>query len=242
MGGSERINREAYAEAEVINEYEHRAFDRLFPQEVKVIDRYFSAEGKVLDIGCGTGRTTSCLTERGMDVVGIDMSPEMVESASTLFPEIEFYTGDAGHLPFEDETFRSILFSYNGLDYLSPTERRQDALSEMYRVLKPGGVVAFSSHNLWYHLPALLTDQNRIKKFYLENGNHRRLFQPYKIDGWKADLPTYISNPVTQWRQLREAGFSLQAIVGKREHLLKYFETMPHYVARKEMTTTGPPN
>jgi hypothetical protein len=93
----------------------------------------------------------------------------------------------------------------------------------------------FSSVNSWYTLPALLLgDVSKLRERYLDHGNLRRLFQPYKlVDNLVGEVRMYQSNPLKQRHQLREAGFELLAIVGKRESVARLFEAKPHYVVRK---------
>lgn len=205
----------------------------LFPQEAYIIDRYFTDGGSVLDVGCGAGRTTRQLADRGFDVVGIDVSDSIIEVARQNVSDVELAVADAAALPFPDDAFDHVLFSYNGLDYLYPAGARRRALSEIHRVLEPGGVFAFSSHNSWYRFPAVFIDQQYLWKYYLGWSNGRRLFQPYKLDDARhATKRTYFSNPLHQRRQLRRHEFEMEAIVGKRTWPLSLFEFMAHYIAR----------
>lgn len=61
-----------------------------------------SLTGRVVDAGCGPGHWTQLLYESGVDVVGIDMVEEFVESAKERFPSTPFEVGDFASLPFED--------------------------------------------------------------------------------------------------------------------------------------------
>lgn len=205
----------------------------LFPQEEKVIERYFDDSGSVLDLGCGAGRTTKQLDSRGFDVIGIDVSDLTIASAQQQVPNVELAVSDATDLPFMDNTFEHALFSYNGLDYLYPESARRRALNEVHRVLEPGGVFVFSSHNAWYRFSAVFLDHEHLMEYYLGQPNGRRLFQHYKLDvAPHATKKTYFSNPLHQRTQLRRHGFELEAIIGKREGPLRFFEFMTHYVAR----------
>lgn len=225
-------NIDRFSSDELISQYTERATAGLFTEERRAIDRYFTADGaRVLDLGCGVGRTTRPLAERGFDVVGVDLSEEMVAAARRLTPEIEFRVDDATDLDAGDDTFDYALFSHNGLDYVHPEPKRLQALREIRRVLKPDGIFVFSTHNAWYRIPALARDREFLETFYLNSVNLRRLFDRYKIDVGEADLHTYVSNPIRQRRQLRRCGYDPLELIGKRAGWAKYFEAMLYFAA-----------
>lgn len=227
-------NIDRFSSDDLLQLYTERVSAGLFGVEEKAIDEYFTeSNAEVLDVGCGAGRTTEPLYQRGFDVVGIDLSEEMVQKARALFPEIEFRVGDATDLEFATGRFDYVLFSHNGIDYIHPESKRLQALSELRRVMNPGGVLVFSTHNTWYRFPALVTDHEFLRTFYLNRKNLRRLFDRYKVDVREADLHTYMSNPLKQRRQLRDCGFTEIELVGKREGPTKYIEAMLYYAARK---------
>lgn len=229
-----QTNIESFSSQRSLNHYSDRATVGLFPHEREAIDRYFDKpDARVLDVGCGTGRTTYPLYEMGYDVIGIDVSDEMVDRAAELFPEIPFRVGDATDLDFGTDRFDYALFSHNGLDYVHPESARVTALRELGRVLKPDGLLVFSTHNGWYRYPAFFFDRQFLRTFYLNEGNFKRLFRRYKIDvlGSKP-LWTYLSDPIRQRRQLRRCGFDPVELIGKRDSFLKLFEAMLYYVAR----------
>ncbi len=88
-----------------------------------------------LDIGCGEGRLARDLTKRGHHVVGVDVSPTMIEAARAQSPELEFVEADAADLPFEDGSadLAIAFMSLMGFDDMN------GAVAEAARVLEPGG-------------------------------------------------------------------------------------------------------
>lgn len=217
-----------------VDHYDDLVDEGLFAAERKIVDRFYRSGDSVLDVGCGAGRTTSELHDRGFDVVGLDTSEPLVARARERFPDIEFRVGDAVDLDDAGDSYDQVLFSYNGICCLNPEDRRLEALREFRRVLKPGGLLAFSSRNTWYRFPAALLDHDYLSRFYLTAENARRFFDPYKVDRDEDGDPfeIYFATPWRQRRQLRDCDLEPVDIVGEREGLARLFETMPYYVAR----------
>ena len=97
------------------------------------------AGGDVADVGCGTGATTAILTEAGVDAVGIDLSPNMIEQARRLNPALTFHVGAMAALPFDDGALAGVCAWYSIIHV--PDEQLPQVFSEFARVLRPGGYV-----------------------------------------------------------------------------------------------------
>jgi SAM-dependent methyltransferase len=96
-----------------------------------------SSQSKILDIGCGTGHHVSYLGAKGLDVLGIDISPSMIEKAKTNFPDYKFNVGDAlnNHL-FESNSFTHILCMYFTIYYFKD---KAQFFNNCFKWLMPGG-------------------------------------------------------------------------------------------------------
>ena len=102
---------------------------------------------RVLDVGCGPGvAVTTYASARDAQVEGLDYAENMVafaqERALKEFPDlsVKFHHGSVTDLPFDDSTF-DVVTSSRCLMALLDWERQKQALDEIARVLKPGGVL-----------------------------------------------------------------------------------------------------
>jgi len=117
----------------------NKAIDRLQSRTWSQTLNYCSLSqgARVLDVGCGTGRWVRRLEEHGLSVVGIDQSSEMLSLArkrGTLSP---MASCEVQNLPFRDESFECVS-AVTVIQHIPPQEQVR-ALSEMVRVLRPGG-------------------------------------------------------------------------------------------------------
>jgi demethylmenaquinone methyltransferase / 2-methoxy-6-polyprenyl-1,4-benzoquinol methylase len=90
---------------------------------------------RILDIAAGTGTSSIALGRSGATVVALDFSAGMVAEGRKRHPNLEFIEGNAEKLPFGDNEFDAVTISFGLRNVNNP----KAALSEMYRVLKPGG-------------------------------------------------------------------------------------------------------
>src|SRR6266568_772310 len=125
----------------IFHELEHKPLDR------ELLDR-FAAEvhdlGPVCDMGCGPGHIAHYLHSRGVNVLGIDLSPRMVEQARQLTSGIEFQEGNMSSLNVDDEAWAGIAAFYSIIHI--PREEVTQVLREFRRVLQPNGLLLLAFH------------------------------------------------------------------------------------------------
>ena len=92
---------------------------------------------RVADVGCGPGRVAAFMAERGLDVVGVDVSPAMLAVARTAHPHIKFEEGQLDALPIEAGELPGAVCWYSII--YTPPDRLAEAFRELTRVLIPGG-------------------------------------------------------------------------------------------------------
>jgi SAM-dependent methyltransferase len=117
------------------------------PLDRELLDRFaerLRGQGVVCDMGCGPGQIGRYLADRGLPVVGVDLSPGMVARAAALNPGISFRVGDMGALDEPDGVWAGITAFYS-IIHVPPAEVVA-ALTEMRRVLQPGGLLLLAFH------------------------------------------------------------------------------------------------
>jgi SAM-dependent methyltransferase len=192
----------------------------------------------MLDLGVGTGRTGWTFAPLVRRYVGVDYSQRMIAAArKNLGDEVELTVGDARDLTGIAGEFDFVLFSFNGIDAVSPEDRLQ-VLDAVRSKLRPEGLFLFSTHSLGtlpfdtarplsarlggsslYRLYAKLQSPlyaRRIKRI-----NSGLDLAAARDRGW-AVVPTmahnfrlrdYYVDPEFQVRQLREHGFEVEAVL-----------------------------
>jgi len=112
---------------------------KIWPEVIDFVD-YIS--GRILDLGCGNGNLTAYIKNKGLNVIGVDVSQELLNIAKKKC-KAEFIKADMTKLPFNNDYFDNILVIAS-FHHLEDNESRIKALNEIKRVLKPSGHVLMS--------------------------------------------------------------------------------------------------
>ena len=111
-------------------------------------------QGTVLDVACGTGDMVLELQKHGCTVTGVDLSEEMLSIAKRKVENGKWKVADAEHLPFPDDSFDAVTCAFGVRNFV----HLEQGLSEMLRVLKPGGRMVI--------LELATPDSKLIRPFY----------------------------------------------------------------------------
>lgn len=112
------------------------------PLDLAMIDAFAKAvttadEPQVLDAGCGAGRLSRYLAERGCLVQGVDLSSSMIANARREHQDLPFTVGSLADLPYPDERFAGVMLWYSIIH--TPPAGQARLFAEAARVLRPGG-------------------------------------------------------------------------------------------------------
>jgi SAM-dependent methyltransferase len=192
----------------------------------------------MLDLGVGTGRTGWTFAPLVRRYVGLDYSPRMIEAARRNLGEkgVELMIGDAADLSAVQGEFDFVLFSFNGIDAVSPADRLR-VLDGVRSKLRPDGRFLFSTHSLGTlpfdtrrPLSARFGD-SRLYRLYAMIEAPRYAYRIRRINegldleaarrrGWDV-IPSmahnfrirdYYVDPEFQVGQLAEHGFEVEAV------------------------------
>lgn len=113
-----------------------KKFKLLVDKRYRLICKYFKKGGTILDAGCGFGEWVSILNTMDFRVSGLDYSEELIGRLKITYPSNEWIQGRIEKIPLGDSTCDGII-SWGVIEHNEDGPR--EALSEFFRVLKPGG-------------------------------------------------------------------------------------------------------
>ena len=237
-------NDSVYRSPRVIDRYKQAALAGLTAPEKYCLSQVpFSSRHSILDIGVGTGRTTGPLSKMFEQYIGIDYSENMIAAAKLSHPNADLRAMDARRLEFTQQ-FDCVMFSFNGIDYVTYSER-QSIFRMITNVVRSEGYFIYSTHNLqnkrvasW--LKYLLVKElfqpwrsflkprkirpiaNRLINFWRQSGNQNQPFAYVNDHGDEFALSTTYVNIPEEIKLLEQHGFTVVATIGNTKQIAEY--------------------
>ena len=143
-------------------------------RRVQMLTSHLHAGDNVLELGCGVGYFTRELARTGASITAVDISPELLQAAREYCsaPNVTFEIQNAYDLTYADGQFTSVVGS-SVLHHLEITE----ALRQIYRVLKPGGLICFTEPNMLNPQIALQKNVPVIKRHLGDSPDETAFFR-----------------------------------------------------------------
>jgi ubiquinone/menaquinone biosynthesis C-methylase UbiE len=168
-----------------------------------VLELFDRRGGRFLDAGCGTGDFIPDLLARGEQVVALDFSADMIQQAKARVggladsSHLQFAVGDVTNLQLEPNSFDAII-AVGLVEYLSDVK---GALAQMYKVLKPGGILIVTVPSIASPFMAYETLVPKIKRVVKRALALFGLWKPERVFLHRHFLPWHLD-----W-QMRQVGF-----------------------------------
>jgi SAM-dependent methyltransferase len=166
----------------------------------QILKNQFTNQMRILDAGCGGGRNLVYFLRNGFNVFGIDQNREAIEHvrdlAKSLAPELpaeNFRLAQVEEMPFDDEVFDAVISS--AVLHFADSERHFNRmLDEIWRVLKPGGL-------LFVRLASSIGIEDKIKliegrRYWLPDGSERFLVDEEFLLAAIARLNGVLAEPI----------------------------------------------
>lgn len=137
---------------------------------------------KLLDAGCGTGWFSKKAVERGATVTSMDLGENLLAEVAKKCNS-ERVVGSILEMPFEDNTFDYVISS----EVIEHVPEPYKAIREIYRVLKPGGVMVLSTPNKFWKWTLWIANTFKLRPYQgLENwSSYSTLKREVKLTGFK---------------------------------------------------------
>ncbi|HIH31555.1 TPA: class I SAM-dependent methyltransferase [Candidatus Woesearchaeota archaeon] len=116
---------------------------------------------KILEIGCGAGSICAYLNSRGFNIIGTDVSKELLDYAKRNHKGCKFFKMSGDKLRFKDEYFDAVL-SFDVLEHIPNVKKH---LLEVKRVLRPNGHYLFQTPNKLTNLPYCIMKDRSFTKW-----------------------------------------------------------------------------
>lgn len=184
----------------------------------------------VLDVATGTGNVALVAAERGATATGSDLTPELFDTARRRAVDrgldVEWVTADAEDLPFETDSFDSVLSTF-GVQF---APRHEAAAAELLRVCRPGGAIGLANWTPTSNVGELFTIMGRYMPKPPE------YVSPPPLWGSEEHLRMLFAGHELAY-ETRTTPFRF----GSADHFVSFFETCygPTLKAREKLTAAG---
>jgi ubiquinone/menaquinone biosynthesis C-methylase UbiE len=197
----------------ISNELQHKPLDR------ELLDRFAAAvagRGDICDMGCGPGHVARYLRNAGATVFGLDLSPQMLQEARKVSPDISFREGNMLALDLQNGSLAGIAAFYAIVNI--PHKSLPTVFREMARVLQPGGVLLLA-----FHLGDEAIHENELW-------------------GQQISMDFFLFQTSAIRHELEKAGLAIEEIIEREPYAPEVeYQSRRAYIFARKPSTAGPP-
>lgn len=179
------------------------------PVNLAWVRDYLEPTARILDYGCGYGRVMGLLAEQGYgDLLGVDFSDRMLEKARALWPQFAFQAILPARVPVADGAFDAVML-FAVLTCIPEDGDQRALLDELWRILRPGGIVYLSDY--W-----LQSDPRNLAR-YAEFQERYRTFGVFEVSPGVAvrhHSRPWIETLLGRWELLQKADIQVVTMNG----------------------------
>lgn len=203
--------------------YNFRHWSRFRPELEALANRW--QPGRLINIGCAHGPDFLPFKE-GFDLYGVDFSAEMLKFARKYAQKFSFRVNltisDVVELPYTSQTFDWAI-SIATYHHLRDDSARKSALSELERVLKPGGEAFITVWNRWH------------RRFWFKD---KEVMMPWQMKGKTLYRYYYLFSYLELRRLVKRAGFEVLKFFPEGRFPLRFFSPNVCLLVRKKVRTS----
>jgi SAM-dependent methyltransferase len=163
----------------IFDEIEYNEWTEFTLETLRNLGRTLEPGSRVLDLACGTGSSSLPYLQRGFDVTGVDLSPEMLEVARVKLPGVPLFAQGFTELDLPDR-FDLISCVFDSLNNLTDPQDLERAFARVFAHLRPGAWFVFDMNTplgvqeLW--------DDDRFEGEVIHDGNSIRFQWTHRYD------------------------------------------------------------
>jgi ubiquinone/menaquinone biosynthesis C-methylase UbiE len=149
---------------------------------IKLIKKYNkSKNNKILDVACGTGIHADLLQKQGFDIIGLDISEDMLKEAKKKNSKVKFIKGDMKKLDL-NEKFGAIICFFNSILYNKDKKEMKKTLTNFYNHLEKTGILIFDA------VDKSIGINSKKEEYKYEDDNLKISFRPQWIYNQETNI------------------------------------------------------
>lgn len=187
------------------------------PLKLDWLTRYLNSQARILDYGCGYGRTLVELSQAGFEnLVGVDSSNAMLARAGATVARPALVRNDEHGIPLTNDSFDAALL-FAVLTCIPEGDKQQSLMSELERVLRPGGLLYLSD-------VSINTDQRNRERYQrdAEKFNCYGVFELPEGVVVRHHTREWIAKITSSFQQLEYEAFTVTTMNGNESAAFQY--------------------